>query len=95
VQTLSGGNQQKVALAKCLETQPRVLLLNEPTRGVDVGAKQDIYELMSRWSAQGLAVLLITSEMPELLALSDRIVVMHQAVLRQRCKATKQPRKKY
>jgi len=81
VQTLSGGNQQKVALAKCLETQPRVLLLNEPTRGVDVGAKQDIYELMSRWSAQGIAVLLITSEMPELLALSDRIVVMHQGCI--------------
>ena len=78
VHTLSGGNQQKVALAKCLETQPRVLLLNEPTRGVDVGAKEDIYELMARWSDSGMAILLITSEMPELLALSDRIVVMHQ-----------------
>ena len=78
VHTLSGGNQQKVALAKCLETRPRVLLLNEPTRGVDVGAKQDIYALMTRWSAEGIAVLLITSEMPELLMLSDRIVVMHQ-----------------
>jgi len=78
VDTLSGGNQQKTALAKCLETQPRVLLLNEPTRGVDVGAKQDIYRLMAQWSAAGIAVLLITSEMPELIALSDRIVVMHQ-----------------
>lgn len=78
VQTLSGGNQQKVALAKCLETRPSVLLLNEPTRGVDVGAKQDIYELMAHWSAEGIAVLLITSEMPELMALSDRIIVMHQ-----------------
>lgn len=78
VGTLSGGNQQKVALAKCLETLPRVLLLNEPTRGVDVGAKQEIYALMNRWTAAGIAILLITSEMPELLALSDRILAMHQ-----------------
>ena len=78
VDTLSGGNQQKVALAKCLEVRPRVLLLNEPTRGVDVGAKHEIYELMNAWTASGIAILLITSEMPELLALSDRIVVLHQ-----------------
>lgn len=78
VDTLSGGNQQKVALAKCLEVQPRVLLLNEPTRGVDVGAKHEIYALMEAWTAAGIAILLITSEMPELLALSDRIVAMHQ-----------------
>jgi ABC-type sugar transport system ATPase subunit len=78
VETLSGGNQQKVVLATWLETQPRVLLLDEPTRGVDVGAKQEIYALMDQWSAEGIAVLLITSEMPELLALSDRIVVMHR-----------------
>ena len=78
VRTLSGGNQQKVVLAKWLETGPRVLLLNEPTRGVDVGAKQEIYTLMNQWTAKGIAILLITSEMPELLALSDRIVVMHR-----------------
>ena len=76
--SLSGGNQQKVVLAKWLETQPKVLLLDEPTRGVDIGAKHEIYELMNRWTAEGIAILLITSEMPELLAMSDRIVVMHR-----------------
>lgn len=75
---LSGGNQQKVALAKWLETRPRVLLLDEPTRGVDVGAKKDIYEMINSWTGEGIAVVLITSEMPELLALSDRIMVMHR-----------------
>ena len=78
VETLSGGNQQKVALAKWLETEPKVLLLDEPTRGVDVGAKREIYELMNDWTRQGYAIVLITSEMPELLALSDRIIVMHR-----------------
>ncbi len=78
VATLSGGNQQKVALAKWIETRPRVLLLDEPTRGVDVGSKQEIYELMSQWTKDGYAILLITSEMPELLGLADRIVVMHR-----------------
>jgi ribose transport system ATP-binding protein len=78
VTSLSGGNQQKVVLGKWLETEPRVLLLDEPTRGVDVGAKREIYELMNQWTAEGKAIVLITSEMPELLALSDRIVVMHR-----------------
>ncbi len=78
VDALSGGNQQKVVLAKWLETGPKVLLLDEPTRGVDVGAKHEIYELMNRWTSEGIAIVLITSEMPELLALSDRIVVMHR-----------------
>ena len=78
VETLSGGNQQKVVLAKWLETGPKVLLLDEPTLGVDVGAKHDIYTLMNQWTAQGMAILLITSELPELLALSDRIMVMHR-----------------
>jgi ribose transport system ATP-binding protein len=78
VETLSGGNQQKVVLAKWLETGPKVLLLDEPTLGVDVGAKHDIYKLMNQWTAQGMAILVITSELPELLALSDRIVVMHR-----------------
>ncbi len=76
--TLSGGNQQKVMLAKWLETQPKVLLLDEPTRGVDVSAKQDIYKLMNAWTSQGISVLLITSELPELLAMSDNIIVMHR-----------------
>ena len=78
VETLSGGNQQKVVLAKWLETRPKVLLLDEPTLGVDVGAKHDIYSLMNQWTAQGTAILLITSELPELLAMSDRIMVMHR-----------------
>jgi ABC-type sugar transport system ATPase subunit len=75
---LSGGNQQKVALAKWILTNPKVLLLDEPTRGVDVGAKREIYALMDQWTAAGIAIVLVTSEMPELLAMSDRIVVMHR-----------------
>lgn len=75
---LSGGNQQKVALAKWLRTKPRVLLLDEPTRGVDVGAKHEIYELMQEWSNQGMAIVLISTEMPEILALSDRVAVMRR-----------------
>jgi ABC-type sugar transport system ATPase subunit len=78
VGTLSGGNQQKVVLAKWIETQPRVLLLDEPTRGVDVGTKQEIYSLMRQWTSEGLAILLISTDLPELLGLSDRIVVMHR-----------------
>ena len=75
---LSGGNQQKVALAKWLQTDPKVLLLDEPTRGVDIGAKQEIYQLIGRWTAAGMAVVLISSELPELLSLSDRVMVLHR-----------------
>jgi ABC-type sugar transport system ATPase subunit len=75
---LSGGNQQKVLLARWQLCEPRIYLLDEPTRGIDVGAKHDVYELMNRWTAAGCAILLITSEMPELLALADRIVVLHR-----------------
>ncbi len=78
VATLSGGNQQKVVLAKWLGTEPRIWLLDEPTRGVDVGAKREIYELMNAWSRRGHAIVLITSELPELLQMSDRIMVMHR-----------------
>ena len=81
VSVLSGGNQQKVYLARWLLTEPRVLLLDEPTRGVDVGAKADIYGLMRTWVSQGMSILLITSEMEELLALCDRILVMHRGSL--------------
>ncbi len=76
VGTLSGGNQQKVVLAKWLMTQPKVLLLDEPTRGIDVGAKHDLYEQMNQLAAAGIGIVLITSELPELLAMSDRILVM-------------------
>ncbi len=75
---LSGGNQQKVVLAKWTMTRPSLLLLDEPTRGVDVGAKREIYALLDEWTAAGMGVLMITSEMPELLAMSDRIVVLHR-----------------
>ena len=78
VGTLSGGNQQKVVLAKWLEARPRVLLLEEPTRGVDIGAKSEIYSLMRRWTSEGMAILLISSELPELLLLSDRILALHR-----------------
>jgi ABC-type sugar transport system ATPase subunit len=75
---LSGGNQQKVALAKCLQTRPQLLMLDEPTRGIDIAAKREIYQLVEQWTAAGIAILLITSEMPELLTLSDRICVLHR-----------------
>jgi ABC-type sugar transport system ATPase subunit len=78
VNTLSGGNQQKVVLAKWLAVKPGILLLDEPTRGVDIGAKQEIYELMDQWRAAGFAIVLITTEMTELLSLSDRIIVLHR-----------------
>ncbi len=78
VNSLSGGNQQKVALAKWLMTGPEALLLDEPTRGIDVGAKTEVYQLMNRLVQEGKGILLITSELPELLAMSDRILVMHR-----------------
>ncbi|MCX8109061.1 MAG: sugar ABC transporter ATP-binding protein [Verrucomicrobiae bacterium] len=78
VEWLSGGNQQKVAIAKWLQTNPRLLMLDEPTRGIDVGAKREIYQLIDSLTKQGIAILLITSELPELLAMSDRIVVLHR-----------------
>ncbi|GIU22348.1 ribose ABC transporter ATP-binding protein RbsA [Shewanella sp. MBTL60-007] len=75
---LSGGNQQKVAIAKGLMTQPQVLILDEPTRGVDVGAKKEIYDLINRFKADGMSIILVSSDMPELMGMSDRILVMHQ-----------------
>jgi len=76
--TLSGGNQQKVVLAKWLLTNPRVLFLDEPTRGIDVGAKQEIYALINRLAKSGLAIVLVSSELPEVLGLADRILVLHE-----------------
>ncbi len=76
--TLSGGNQQKVVLAKWLLTNPRVLFLDEPTRGIDVGAKQEIYAQINRLARTGLAIVLVSSELPEVLGLSDRILVLHE-----------------
>jgi ribose transport system ATP-binding protein len=79
--TLSGGNQQKVVLAKWLATEPKVLILDEPTRGVDIGAKQEIYRLIRERAAQGTAVMLISSELEEIIALSDRVVVIHRGAI--------------
>lgn len=75
---LSGGNQQKIVVAKWLAREPRVLILDEPTRGVDVGAKAEIHRLMSMLAQQGLAILMISSELPEILGMSDRVLVMRQ-----------------
>ena len=78
VQNLSGGNQQKVVLAKWLFTGSKVLIFDEPTRGIDVGAKSEIYKLMNELAAQGVAIIMISSELPEILGMSDRILVMHE-----------------
>ncbi len=75
---LSGGNQQKVAIAKGLMTRPNVLILDEPTRGVDVGAKKEIYQLINKFKAEGLSIILVSSDMPEVLGMSDRILVMRE-----------------
>ncbi len=75
---LSGGNQQKVLVGKWLKTNPRILLLDEPTKGIDVGAKEEIYKLINSLTEEGISVVLITSEMPEMLSLSDRIIVLHR-----------------
>lgn len=75
---LSGGNQQKVAIARGLMTQPQVLVLDEPTRGVDVGARKEIYQLINKFKSDGLGIILVSSDMPEVLGMSDRIIVMHE-----------------
>jgi len=77
VSTLSGGNQQKVALSRWLLTKPSVLILDEPTQGIDVGAKSEIHALMTELASQGVAILMISSELPEILGMSDRIAVMY------------------
>jgi rhamnose transport system ATP-binding protein len=81
VGTLSGGNQQKTILARWLERGPEIILLDEPTRGVDVGAKAEIHALIDRLAGQGCGVLLISSDLPEVLGLSDRVLVMHRGTI--------------
>jgi rhamnose transport system ATP-binding protein len=78
VSTLSGGNQQKVVLAKWLATGPRVLIVDEPTRGIDVGTKAEVHRLLSQLAAEGVAILMISSDLPEILGMADRILVMHE-----------------
>lgn len=79
--TLSGGNQQKVVLGKWLLTNPKVLFLDEPTRGIDVGAKQEIYSEINKLAKEGLAIVMVSSELPEVLGLSDRVMVLHEGRL--------------
>lgn len=78
VSSLSGGNQQKVVIAKWLLTKPKILILDEPTRGIDVGAKYEIYKLMHKLIGEGIGIIMISSELPEILGMSDRILVMHE-----------------
>ncbi len=78
VNTLSGGNQQKVVIAKWLLSSPKVLILDEPTRGIDVGAKYEIYKLINTLASEGKAIILVSSELPEILGMSDRILIMHE-----------------
>ncbi|TDB76934.1 sugar ABC transporter ATP-binding protein [Micromonospora sp. KC723] len=81
VGTLSGGNQQKVVLAKWLATHPRVLIIDEPTRGIDVGTKSEVHRLLSELAGEGMAILMISSELPEVLGMADRVLVMHEGRL--------------
>jgi rhamnose transport system ATP-binding protein len=93
VNQLSGGNQQKVVLAKWLNSDPLLLILDEPTRGVDVGAKAEVHRIINDLAEQGLGIMLISSEMPEILGMSDRIVVMregHQMATLSRSEATQE-----
>ena len=78
VASLSGGNQQKVALSKWLLSGARVLLLDEPTRGVDVGARQEIYRIIRELAAEGVAIVLVSSDLPEILSVCERVIVMHE-----------------
>ena len=78
VGALSGGNQQKVMLSKWLNIKPKLLILDEPTRGIDVGAKAEVHQIINRLTAEGIAILMISSDLPEVLAMSDRILVMRE-----------------
>jgi ABC-type sugar transport system ATPase subunit len=78
VRDLSGGNQQKVVLARWLATDPKVLILDEPTHGIDIGAKSEIYDLIRTLAREGVAIVLISSELPDVIAMADRAVVMHE-----------------
>lgn len=81
VNSLSGGNQQKVVLAKWLGTEPEILILDEPTRGVDIGAKKEIYQIINNLAESGVAILMISSELPEIIGMADRVIVMHEGKL--------------
>ncbi|MEX1056823.1 MAG: ATP-binding cassette domain-containing protein, partial [Natronospirillum sp.] len=78
---LSGGNQQKVVIAKWLATQPKVIILDEPTKGIDIGSKSAVHEFMSELVQQGLAVIMVSSELPEVMGMADRIIVMNEGLI--------------
>ena len=82
VRELSGGNQQKVVFAKWIYTNPRILILDEPTRGVDIGAKKEIYSIINELAAKGVAIIMVSSELPEILGMSDRIMVVREGLIR-------------
>ncbi|MEH9142470.1 sugar ABC transporter ATP-binding protein [Klebsiella pneumoniae] len=81
VETLSGGNQQKVVIGKWLATQPEVIILDEPTKGIDIGSKAAVHQFMSELVSQGLAVIMVSSELPEVMGMADRIIVMHEGLM--------------
>lgn len=78
---LSGGNQQKVVIGKWLATQPEVIILDEPTKGIDIGSKAAVHQFMSELVSQGLAVIMVSSELPEVMGMADRIIVMHEGLM--------------
>ena len=82
VSSLSGGNQPKVVIARSLSTEPPIILLDDPTRGIDVGAKSEIHQILNQLTARGCGVVLVSSELPEVLAMSDRIIVMYKGRIR-------------
>ncbi|HIU74820.1 MAG TPA: sugar ABC transporter ATP-binding protein [Candidatus Pelethocola excrementipullorum] len=78
IMTLSGGNQQKVIIARWIATNPAILMCDEPTRGIDVGAKEEVYAIIREIAKKGIGIIMVSSELPELLSLCDRIIVMHE-----------------
>jgi len=78
VRNLSGGNQQKLLIAKVMQAEPRIVIIDEPTRGIDIGTKQQIYDFIHRLSGEGVSVIVISSELPEVIGLADRVLVMRQ-----------------
>jgi D-xylose transport system ATP-binding protein len=82
IKNLSGGNQQKVILAKNLLAEPKILILDEPTRGIDVGAKYEIYKLIFKLAKQGISIIMVSSELPEVLGISDRVLVMNEGEIK-------------
>ena len=81
IRSLSGGNQQKVVIGKWLATQPEVIILDEPTKGIDIGSKAAVHQFMSELVSQGLAVIMVSSELPEVMGMADRIIVMHEGLM--------------